>query len=116
MIASSGIIITIAFTIVSAYIDDEHVEDGDYIENHRSRWILRFLFCLVFGFYNPIWIVASGLLFWVFFDQMYNYFMEKPFWYLGTTAYLDRFFKKRMVLYISLKLLSLIIGIILFCI
>jgi len=49
---------------------------------------------------------TEGLLFFTLFDQFLNVRIGKSLFYLGTTAMLDRFFKKRLWLYVSLKVIA----------
>lgn len=115
MIASiSSLLMTTAFTIISAIVDSEHINKGQYIESHKSRWILRLTFFIVVGISNILNGVAAALLFTALFDQVLNWLRGKPFWYLGTVAKWDIFFSKRKWLYITVKVLCLISAILLF--
>ena len=114
MIIGFGILLTIGFVIISAIVDAEHLNKKQYIDNHGSRWLLRLCFFLVLGFYDWIWIFASGLLFTATFDQALNRFRGLPFWYLGTVAKWDIFWSKRKWLYIPVKILVLILSLFLF--
>lgn len=106
--------LTVAFTIVSAIVDTEHLKDKDYIESHTSRWVLRLLFFIAMGAWNPIYILASALIFTATFDQILNKFMDNSIWYLGDTALWDKFWKKRKVLYIIMKVSAFVLGTYLF--
>lgn len=116
MIVGLGIAITVAFTIASAAVDAEHIKKKQYIEDHKSRWWLRFFFFLGIGVFNVFWIIGSALIFTALFDQLLNKERGLPFWYLGTEAKWDRFFSKRKALYVIVKVVSLIGGILFFII
>ena len=114
MIDAGVILTTTAFVLASAIVDSEHILKKEYIKDHKSRWYLRWSFCVVIAIYNPLNGVASGLLFYALFDQVLNFFRGLPFWYLGTVAKHDIFFSKRKWLYITVKVLCLITAIVLF--
>lgn len=114
MIEGAPILVTVGFTILSAYVDYEHLIDNDFIEDHKARWFLRFTFALALGIVNPWFILAAGFLFWSLFDQTLNALRKKPFWYLGTTAKMDKFFQDKKFLYIASKFTCLIVSLYLF--
>lgn len=103
-----------AFTIVSAWVDAEHLLDKDYIEDHTSRSIMRALFFIALGIDHPLHMLAGVLMFAALFDQTLNWFMKRPIWFLGDTAKWDKFWKKRKVLYITSKIIALLASIYLF--
>ncbi len=94
----------------------QHILKKEYITDHKPRATLRVAFFAAFGVYDPIMGLASALLFWVLFDQLLNWMRYLPFWYLGTVAKTDIFFSKRKWLYISIKISSLILSLLLFLI
>jgi Mn2+/Fe2+ NRAMP family transporter len=114
MILGLGIGITIAFTIMTAVIDAEHVNNKEWIFNHRSRWLQRFCFFSVYCLIDFKLGLASGLLFSALFDQVFNYFTNKPFWYLGTTALWDKVISKYRWVYIFVKIFLLVFSLYLF--
>lgn len=80
----------------TAYIDDEHLDDGDWIESHRSRVIQRGLVMVGFAQFNPVLILAFFLIFMGSFDLILNWKREtKDPFFLGNTAKWDRFWKTR---------------------
>lgn len=99
---------------MSAFVDYEHFMKNQWVINHRSRWLLRFCFFLSMGLHNWVWFFASAILFTALFDQTLNLLRGRPFWYLGTVADWDIFFKKRMWLYVIVKVLAFFGSIILF--
>lgn len=108
------VILSIAFTYFTAFIDDEHLDKNHYIIKHNSRLLQRLMFFSVFGLIHWLYSIAAGLMFMAIFDQMLNYLRPKPFWFLGNTAKWDIFFSKRRWLYITVKVLALITSLILF--
>ena len=116
MIGGLGILVTVGFVLVSAVMDGEHLNKKQYIEDHTSRWLLRAMFCLALGFGNWIWIFAAALLFAAMFDQVLNKFRGKRFWYLGTVAKWDLFWKKHIWFYATAKIIMLIVSITMFLI
>ena len=115
MMVHQEVFVTIMFTIMCAHIDAEHLNDGDYIEDHTGRWMQRFAFALAIGIGNHWHILATGLLFWALFDQTLNFLRENiSFWHVGNTAKTDRFFSKRKKLYIASKVICLALSLYLF--
>lgn len=93
-------VVTVLAIMVAAYIDNEHLVDGDYIEDHYSRWFQRLLFIIAIGGLDILDTIGCGLLFMSMFDIMLNLFMYKKLVIkLGTTALWDLFWRKRMKLY-----------------
>ena len=114
MISGSVILVTAAFTYVSAIVDAEHINKKQYIDSHVSRGFLRGMFFCATGFSDPLNAIASSFLFWALFDQALNLERKLPFWYLGTVAKTDIFFSNKKWLYISIKISSLILSLYLF--
>jgi len=106
------IIATLIFVTGSAIIDAKQILKNEHIIDHRPRWVVRFLFFFLIGFVSEEWIntLASALLFTALFDQTLNYHIKEPMWFLGGTAYWDRFWKKRVTLYKVMKITILIIA------
>jgi hypothetical protein len=113
MILGIKILATSGFIFLSALIDAEHLKDKDYIESHISRGFLRLIFIIIIGLDNWIHGVAAALLFAATFDQVLNLLMKRDLFYLGNTAYWDKFFNKRKPLYMAVKFITLALGIIL---
>lgn len=109
-------ITTILFIYSCAFIDYEHLRDNDFIEDHTSRVVQRFLFLLLISMYNYKLAFASAFLFAAVFDQQLNFLRGFDLLHLGNTAKWDKFFNKRKWLYVSVKVLCLIISIILYII
>jgi len=114
MVIIAPAILAIAFTIASAYVDAEHLNDKDYIENHASRAIMRGIFFLAIGLTGWMNMVAAALMFASLFDHLLNILTDKTFFYLGTTAKWDKFWRKRKVIYIIANVLMITGSIYLF--
>ena len=108
------IILSIAYIVLSAVIDAEHIVDEDYIESHVSRVLLRFVFLCTVAMVSIQASVGATFIYIAIFDQVLNRLTKKKFWYLGTVAKWDIFWKKHMVTYKIVKALSLLIGLTLF--
>ena len=111
------IILYILFIILSAYIDAEHINDKDYIENHTSRFLLRGVVTLGFAydpsyfyFFDWRYLLVFLLSFIAIFDTTINLFRGLSVFYLGTVAKWDLFWKKHYLLYKIMRI-SLIIPI-----
>jgi hypothetical protein len=107
----------LAFLFASAYIDDEHVEDGDYIEDHKSRVFLRGVvtlgFCVdmdcIIGVDVAMFILLCST--WAsLFDGAYNSFSDNKWFHLGKTAYWDLFWRDRMKMYYVFKVAVVILA------
>jgi hypothetical protein len=114
MLMISEMLVTTGFIICSAVVDSEHLKKGEYIKSHTSRSVLRALFFISIGIHNPLHGIASALFFAALFDQMLNTLMDKDLFYLGAVAKWDIFFRKRKTLYISIKIICLVLSWILF--
>ena len=106
------LLITCGFTYLSAFVDHEHLLDNDFIESHTSRWLLRASFISIIAVYDVFLACAAGLLFTSTFDQTLNLLRGESLFHLGSTSRWDLFWKKRLPLYIGMKVLALAISII----
>lgn len=102
--------LTVLIIFAMAYIDWEHLVDGDYIENHRSRWACRFLVIIAVGHLNWLLTLGCGLMFAAVFDQVLNAMRGKGLLYLGSVSPWDLFWKKRIWLYVSMSIISYVIS------
>ena len=46
--------LTVCFIFVCVFIDDEHLDDNDYIESHTSRFIQRLIFAFLIALFSSI--------------------------------------------------------------
>ncbi len=111
-----ALILTIIFIGYTAAIDAEHLRKKQHIYEHKNRFIQRMIFFIALGLCNPIYALASALLFSAMFDQTLNWLRQLEFWYLGNTSAWDKFFNRKPILYISIKILCFMAGISLFLI
>jgi len=111
MIGVTILFFVVGFTACFAWMDAEHLNKKHYIDNHTSRWVLRAYFFVSIGIFNPWWMIGSSLIFTALFDQLLNLGRGLPFWYLGTVAKWDIFFSKRKWMYVSAKILALLLGV-----
>jgi len=111
-----NLIILMAFTIVSAWIDYEHLKDNDYIESHTSRFLLRGLFFIALWIYGPnYWMIGgSALFFAATFDSVLNVMRGKPLFYLGQTAKWDKFWREHERAYIAMKVMCLVLSVMIY--
>ena len=95
------------FSVFTAEIDAEHINNGQYIKDHRSRFKQRFYAMTPFLLVNPMYFLASGMLFWVVFEIALNLMIKQKPFYIGNTADTDKFFRKHVWLHRSLKVICL---------
>ena len=80
---------------MQAYIDAEHLNKNEYINNHNSRWILRALFVIAAS--NDILnVLGMTLIFIALFDGILNKFRGLDLMYLGQVAKWDLFFTNKL--------------------
>lgn len=103
----------VAFTLVSIWLDYETLK-RTYIYEHRTRWILRFIFVVAVA-RTPEQAIGMGLFFTALFEGGLNLVLGLPFLHLGNTALWDRFFIRMPRLYVIVKMVSLIVGVYLLC-
>ena len=106
------LIVTLLFVSATAFIDAEHLKDGDWIENHSSRVVQRFMFVFMMSIFTLKGAIASGIIIAVLFDQLLNVMRGLPILHLGTTAVWDKFWRDKIIAYVVFKLLLLITGLI----
>jgi hypothetical protein len=114
MTTIAAILLTILFTYFTASVDAEHLNKKQYIYDHKYRFLQRLTFFLAFALVNPLYALASALLFTTLFDQTLNTLRGLKLYHLGTTSRWDRFFKQKPILYTLTKLLCFAISLILF--
>jgi hypothetical protein len=104
------IILFLSYTVISAYIDVEHIKDKDYIEDHTSRIVQRGIVIVLSSFINIWFLLLFPFIFWVFFDATLNVLWGRDIFYIGNTAITDKFFRGNNWLYIGSKILALLIS------
>lgn len=82
-----------------------------YIYSHVSRWCLRALSVILIGWGNPANIIAMGIFFASTFDNTLNLMRGIEMFYLGDTAWWDKFWSEHKFFYICFITLGLFISI-----
>jgi len=100
----------------TAKVDSEHLLKNEYITNHASRLITRVLTGGLVAFSSPIGGLVLGLLFWALFDTILNRYRGKDWFYVGSVANTDKFFKDKYSILLVTKGISLILSIVLLAI
>lgn len=90
------IFILFIFISYSAYYDSKI-----NIVNHTSRWIFRFIFVLILSLFNYKVFFLLGSIFYGLFDYMYNIYRNNSLFYIGKTAYTDKFKRKYFGKYLT---------------
>lgn len=92
-------ILIILMILSIAHIDAEDVNEGNYIQDHTSRWIMRAIIFVVLCFLDWWTAVFYAVAFVGIFDHAFNLFRGHDFWRLGTTAKWDIFWQENKLLY-----------------
>ena len=87
-------ILTIIFTLLSAYYDAEELKAGRYFKDHTPRAAFRLLILIVISFIFNIHILISLAVFYLIFDTSLNLMRGLKWNYIGDTAILDQIFNK----------------------
>lgn len=104
-------IVAVLFPIFTAWVDGEHHNDKDYIEDHTSRIFQRSCFFLMCWSYSANLMFFSIFIFWVIFDSVRNLIVGENIFYVGETAITDRKFNSKVGLFISTKIIALLLAI-----
>lgn len=102
-------LLSILFIIATAWVDRDTLE-WSYIYSHLSRSFQRAVFFTALSLYSWTGAIGGVLLFMALFDGILNLMRGKDLFYLGTTAYWDKFFNDRLYLYIIVKVVTLAAG------
>jgi len=103
------ILISIAWPIAWAWIDSQHLNEQEYIEDHSPRALARGLvIALVFAF-NWKYGVVMACSFWFLFDGVLSKLRGLKWFYIGEIAKTDKLFSRKM--YIFSKFLALSLGV-----
>ena len=105
-----GLILLILFAFASSKVDSILNNGGHYFTNHKPRFIFRVIVAVLIAGFNPLLTLAYGLIFFGIFNPSYGKFRNLGFWYVGTEADTDKFFRKHPTLYKITLILSLISG------
>jgi len=112
----------IVFTTIVAYLfaryDADILNNGKFIDSHNSRFAIRGLTILTMAIIlglidgNTITLFfGGGLIFASLFDMFLNEMRCLPVFHLGNTAKWDKFWRKRILLYILSKVIAFSLGV-----
>jgi hypothetical protein len=108
MISLATILASLFFIITTAVIDSNHINKGEHIKSHNSRFLQRLSFFLMIAQFNYFLAIAAALLFATTFDAVLNIMIGKPIFYLGNTAKWDRFLRRKPIIHLTVKIVSLV--------
>lgn len=103
------IALSIMFSLFSSKIDSEHLLKKEYIKDHTSRFMQRFIATCPYFLVSWRMALISGLVFWVMFDASLNIRIGFKLFYTGTVSDTDKAFQNKKWLYIASKIASIII-------
>ena len=101
MVGILSLIVQLIFMYTDAYIDDEHLDDNDWIEDHSSRVAMRMTYVVTcslihYGDQNLwIWVIIHGLIYMSMFDPILNLKRGHDIFHVGTTAETDRLLSEK---------------------
>ena len=87
-------ILTIIFTLFSAYYDAQELKAGRYFKDHIPRAAFRLLVMMIISFLTNTHILITLSVFYLLFDAMLNIFWGKPWNYIGQTSKIDKIWHK----------------------
>lgn len=85
-------ILTILFTILSAYYDAAELKAGRHFKDHTPRALFRVLVLFIVSVFFDTHILILLAVFYLLFDTSLNLFWGKDWNYIGCTAKTDIFF------------------------
>lgn len=85
-------ILTIIFTLLSAYYDAEELKAGRYFKDHTPRALFRVLVLFIISIIFNVHILILLSIFYLLFDLSLNLMCGKEWNYIGCTSKIDRFF------------------------
>jgi hypothetical protein len=88
-----GYLLTILFTIMSAYFDADQFKKGNFFVDHTPRFLFRGVIVLLISYYTNTSFLLNSSLFYLFFDYTLNIFWGKPWNYIGNTAKIDKMWR-----------------------
>jgi len=87
-------ILTILFTLLSAYYDAEELKAGRYFKDHTPRALFRVLVLFIISVLFNTHVLILLSVFYLIFDTSLNLMRGLPWNYIGTTAITDKIFNK----------------------
>lgn len=85
-------ILTIIFTLLSAYYDAQELKAGRYFKDHTPRALFRVLVLFIISVLFNTHVLILLSVFYLIFDFSLNIMWGKKWNYIGNTSTIDRFF------------------------
>jgi len=82
-------ILTIIFTLLSAYYDAKQLKSGGYFNDHTPRALFRVLVLFIISVFTSTHILILLSVFYLIFDTSLNLMRGLPWNYIGDTAIHD---------------------------
>lgn len=101
-------ILTIIFTLLSAYYDAQELKAGRYFKNHAPRALFRVLVLFIISVLFNTHVLILLSVFYLIFDISLNLMRGLSWNYIGTVAFSDKLFsniKYGWVIQYSIKIL-----------
>ena len=87
-------ILTIIFTLLSAYYDAVELKAGRYFKDHTPRALFRVLVLFIISVLFNTHVLILLSVFYLIFDMSLNVMRGLKWNYIGTTAITDKIFNK----------------------
>lgn len=85
-------ILTIIFTLLSAYYDAKQLKSGGYFNDHTLRVLFRIVVLSLIALFFGIHILTLLSIFYLLFDISLNLMWGKKWNYIGEVSKIDRYF------------------------
>ena len=108
-------ILTIIFTLLSAYYDAQELKAGRYFKDHTPRALFRVLILFIISVLFNTHVLILLSVFYLIFDISLNLMRGLQWNYVGNTSVLDRF-KRRFKKYTTVADIVSKIVLLIFCI
>lgn len=87
-------ILTILFTLLSAYYDAKQLKSGGYFKDHTPRAVFRALVLSLIALFFGTHVLILLSVFYLLFDVSLNLMWGKKWNRVGNTAFSDKLFQK----------------------
>ena len=87
-------ILTIIFTLLSAYYDAKQLKSGGYFNDHTPRALFRVLVLFIISVFTSTHILILLSVFYLLFDTLLNLMRGLKWNFIGDTAITDILFNK----------------------
>lgn len=84
-------LLTILFTLLSAYYDAEELKAGRYFKDHTPRALFRVLILFIISVLFNTHVLILLSVFYLIFDFSLNIMWGKKWNYIGNTSTIDKF-------------------------